>query len=279
MTIITIQLLSGVINTYDEIYNNKYKDNLNLHLKLFDDFIDNFKLVLNDKILMIDDKIIFDEIVTITLVKLPTNFLTIYDLGLNELLKINIDRIKNFYHIIPTFRIKDIFNIMESFINEEHCILSYPELYIYSYINIDNSITKNYCDRSIKYLLYDDFDNILDCNYSILIIELLSPKYFGGYNLTEYSPNNIINNYLIVKCCKHKYECKGLVTNFYIEVNNFGETIYIFIINNDINNSIKYFMYINYLYFINSYDKFIEYKNYLDNEINKGYDTLKKITI
>ena len=70
-----------------------------------------------------------------------------------------------------------------------------------------------------------------------------------------------------------------MVTNFYIEVNNFGETIYIFIINNDINNSIKYFMYINYLYFINSYDKFIEYKNYLDNEINKGYDTLKKITI
>jgi len=26
------------------------------------------------------------------------------------------------------------------YINDDYCILSYPEIYIYSYINIDNSI-------------------------------------------------------------------------------------------------------------------------------------------
>jgi hypothetical protein len=118
-------------------------------------------------------------------------------------------------------------------------------------------------------LLYDDYDELVCCNYNIIIIKLLSPKYFGA---VKKDPDNstIKNSYLIIQCAKQKYQLIGHITDFIIEYNKFNECTYIFIIKNDPTNTIKFYMSIKSLYFFDSFEKYNEYKIYFETQIENA---------
>lgn len=273
------------------ITNNEFTNISNLYKLVEVNLIYNFKLVYLNEILNNDSHIIFDNTIDIyiNIVKLPTNFLTVYLHG-KEIIKININKLSNVFlsnrsddlcveknilsnKIIENFKIKDFMNEILYHINDfdNYCILSNPELFMYSYINIDNTVNRFYGDKILEYLLHDDYDKIVDCNYNIYIIKLLLPTQYGAIkNITcheESNTNKWINSYLIAKCSMQKYKFLGLITNYTIEINNFNETTHIFTINN--NNIVKYFLKIDSLYFFLNYKQYNEYKNYFDNEISK----------
>jgi hypothetical protein len=260
MTVINLIGISGnTIKTYiDE--NLKIKK---LYEKVCDDILHNFSLVIDNKILSIHDDIIITEDVNITTVLLPTNFLVvsiIKDNYITEILKFNITRIINEYKII------DFLNHLKMYINDDYCILSNPELYIYSYINHNNEFINSFTELNFIHLLYDDFNKILDCNYKICIIELLSPIHFGAFH-KESTDLNFKNLYLIIKCCKQKYKFIGEILNYKCYYNKFNEPTFEFLINDTPNYDIKFFMSIKGLYFFDSYEKYNHYKNYFDKKI------------
>ena len=233
-----INLNGEIIKTYIEF---DYKI-------LFEDFLFNFKLIYENKILSKNDNIIFQDNMNLTIVKLHTNYLIIYDISYNEILRINISRINNIDYNIKYNQVKDLLLELKSYINDEYCILSNPEVYIYSYINFDNSLNNFFSNLNLLRLLYDDYDQILDQDYKLIIIKLHSPSFFGAI---KYNNNieNILNSYLIIKCAKQKYECVGKITDFSITFNSLNEPSYAFTINNDPNNIIKFYSNIKSLYF------------------------------
>jgi hypothetical protein len=199
MTIINLIGMTGdIIKTYIEHENIKIK---NLYEKVYNDILYNFKLLIDNTILSIHDDIVFKENVNITIIILPTNFLSVYAIEDNnnkEILKFNITRISNNY---KCYKIKDFLNQLKMYITNEFCILSRPELYIYSYITYNNQLSNSFTEMDFINLLYDDYNVILDCNYKICIIELLSPIYFGATH-KESTDLNLKNLYLIIKCCE-----------------------------------------------------------------------------
>ena len=227
---IIIRDLSGTICAYiflnennkliidNEIYLHG-NNNLLIYNILYEKFNYNFKLVYENRILLINEKIQLDNSsneLNINIIHLPTNYLTVYDENNKEIIKINVTRILN--DNVKYKKIIDLLNDLKIYMNDEYCILSNPELYIYSYINTDNSINFNFSNTNLKHLLYDLDFTILDINYTINVIKLLSPIYFDGTNNTN--PNNVVNSYLISKCTKKKYKFDGLITNYNIEINN-----------------------------------------------------------
>jgi hypothetical protein len=266
---INIYNLSGeIIYTYLEL--NESIDIDKLYNNLYEKFLYNFKLIFENNI---------------TLIKLPTQYLTIYDNYFVEIIKLNIERINNPKYNIKYYSIKDLLNDLKIYINDEYCILSQPELYIYIYtnININNIFNNTFSNTELLNLLYDDNLKILECDHKILIIKLLSPIVYGAIQilrneLDTYDIKQIINSYLISKskCTKHKYKCIGKITEAYVSINKFNEKTYTFVINYDLNNIIRYF-YLDSLYFIESCDKYNDYTIYFNNEINTAYDKLKII--
>jgi hypothetical protein len=260
-TVNILNLSGEIIYTYKYIINSQKE----LNKRLKDTVLFNFKLVFND---IITDS----EYINVTLIQLPTKYLRIYDTSFNEIIKLNIDMIKSpikygIYHKYKT--INNLLNELKMYINDEYCILSQPELYIYCYINTNYTLNKSFNDINLVNLLYDDDQKILDCDYKIIIINLSSPVIYGAIKIPD-NINNIKNYYLISKCAMYKYKCIGPITDCYTETNNFYEITYVFIINNDLNNPIKYFKNIDQLFFINSFDKYNEFKSYFNNEIQKN---------
>jgi len=260
-----------IININGEIilsYNNLLLINNKLLInKLYNDFICNFKLIYQNEILSFDDNIVFTENTNIILVKLPTNYLIVYHNDLNnEIFKHNLKRLYN----KNDKSIKSFLNDFKLYINDEYCFLSYPEIYIYSYIN-NNNLINSFADNFLIYLLYDDFDKILDCDYKIIIIKLLSPIYFGAIK-KKHDDDTIKNSYLINKSCKYKYNCIGKINEYNIEYNNFTEPIYTFVIDN----LILRYMNIDSLYFFDTLDQYNEFKLYFDTEITKYTNMLNQ---
>ena len=239
------------------------KINVCIYNILYNKFNFNFNLVYKNRVLLINENIILDDPqdeLNIYIIYLPTNYLTVYNENNKEIIKINVTHIlnNNYIYNFKYRRIIHILNDLQIYMNDEYCILSNPELYIYSYINTDNSISFDVSNTNLKYLLYDlDFTE-LDTNYTINVIKLLSPIYFEGTK--NVTPENIVNSYLISKCAKKKYKFDGLITDYNIEINKFNEKIHIFTINN--NHIISYFQSIESLYFMPTLEKYEEYKTY-----------------
>lgn len=252
-----------MIKTYNET------DSKILYEQLYKDFIFNFKLIYENKILSNNDKIIFQDNISLIMVKLPTKYLIIYDFSYNEISRINIERINNINYNIKYNQVKDLLLELKSYINDEYCILSNPEVYLYSYINFDNLLNNFFSNLNLLRLLYDDYDQILDQDYKLIIIKLHSPLFFGAIKYNN-NNENIVNSYLIIKCAKQKYKCIGKITNFSITFNSFNEPSFVFTINNDQTNIITFYSNIKSLYFFESSKKYYEFKTYIELEFEKA---------
>jgi len=261
MTIINILTFGGdIIYSLEVIIDFIFINDI--FLKLNDIILENYNLLNGYIILENNSKIILldIDILNLTLVKLPTRYLYVYKQD-QILKKININRMLN-------ITINDFYNQLKEYINEEYCLLSNPEIYIYQHVCIDNSVSV-YCKlHNLISLLYDDYNKVLDIDYKIIIINLLSPIYYGALKYIT----NCKNHYLICKCTQLKYKCVGLITDYYIEKFKFNEH-HVFTINNDTTNLLRYEG-IQSLYFMKTEEDYNKYKTYFETEINNGKEKI-----